>query len=444
LNAISLDTPDREITGSERIHQSCCSAALAHRPTYRCPNGGHVTCRPHLYMDARWRPHCYTCMAELSDFTPDAPLIYERRRATAESSRTAVIVIHALHMCGAARHCLELAQQFHHRGFMVTILSIGGGGHWAHRFLDVADTLIIGSPSDTWPTFIHHLMDADVAFITAHHDPAISWTLDNAPSTIPVYAHFHIEPSSGRATAELLTAAARRCINVFFPSNRTLEQYRTLISQGTHCNLAVLENSVPHGITPQPVRPSRVPYVQRRLGSRRPTSSHLAVISRLDSDKFSIPLFVSALQLVTSKVPRVNITVAGSGEMAADIQSAAQEADLSPFLNFVGFVDDIGRLYQSADAVFVPSHTEAMPYTALESAATGTPCVIPRLGYFADEATAMAHVHVFDPGDYAGAASLIIDALTAPRRRKRHSAPQPRASATWSETVLAAYSLEPR
>jgi glycosyltransferase involved in cell wall biosynthesis len=382
-------------------------------------------------------------MTELSEPTVDEPFIYERRRATIRSGNTAVIVIHALHMCGAARHCLELAQEFYRRGFMVTILAIGGGGHWAHRFLDVADTVIIGSPSDTWMTFTDHLDNAEVAFITAHHDPAISWALANTPSTIPVFAHFHVEPSLDGATADLLAAAARRCASVFFPSNRTLQLYRTLIPQEIHHNLAVLENSLPRGITPSADRSCRIPLIERWQRDRRSASSgHLAVISRLDSDKFSIPLFVRTLELVIRALPGVTVSVAGTGEMAADVQRAAKEAGFTHFLNFLGFVDDIGRIYRSADAVFVPSHTEAMPYTTLESAAVGKPCIIPRLGYFAEDTAVMAHVHVFDPGDHATAASLIVKALSSRRRRRRYMALHSRTYATWSETVFAAYSLE--
>lgn len=444
MNVTSLDAPCRNVRGDNRERQACCSATLDAYPIYHCPSGDHLTCRLHLYMDALFRPHCYTCMAELPESAPDIPLVSRRPRAIVGSRETAVIVIHALHMCGAARHCLELAQELHRDGFLVTILAIGGGGHWAHRFLEIADTVIIGSPSDTWTSFTDHLAEANVAFVTAHHDPAILWALNNAPSSIPVFAHFHIEPSSDASTAELLTTAVNRCVRVLFPSQHTLRQYQALIPQNTHHKLAVLPNSLPRSIAAEVNRLRWRRLIDRWQRGMRSRRSHLAIISRLDNDKFSIPLFVRALKLVVSEQPAVTVTIAGCGEIAADVQLAADEADLSPYLNFLGFVDDIGSLYRSADAVFVPSHTEAMPYTALESAAAGTPCVIPRLGYFADDAGAMAHVHVFDPGDYTTAASLIINALAVPPRRRRHRIPDRRVYDAWSEVVSAAYSLESR
>jgi glycosyltransferase involved in cell wall biosynthesis len=427
--------------GRPGMQKACCAMALTGNLAYRCLIENHLTCSLHLYMDAGWRPHCYTCMTELPYESFRGPLIYRTPRRPGAFRKTVVVVLHALHMCGTARHCLELARELRRKGFSVTILAVGGGGHWAHRFLGAADTLIVAAPSDTWTALFDYINEPDVVFITAHHDPAISWTMTNAPSDVPVFAHFHVEPTASTATASLLSVAVRRCKRILFPSDRTLEQYRALIPAEHHSVLGVLENNLPHDLFPRPAIIETVAALLPPRSKPADSARHLAVISRLDSDKFSIPLFVATLQAVTRIIPQLTVSVAGTGEMQDEVRKAVAEADLCRLLNFLGFVDDISRLYRAADAVFVPSRTEAMPYTALESASARTPCIMPRLGYFADPRTTLPYVLLFDRDDYQSAASLIAGALMQRRSHSPHVSAR-RSCRAWSRAVSAAYYLE--
>lgn len=434
-----LRKPKTDKPGAQRV---CCTMALTSNPAYQCLAENHLTCSLHLYMDAQWRPHCYTCMTELPYRPFHGPLVYRTAAGPSRVLRkTIVVVLHALHMCGTARHCLELSRELRRKGFSVTILAVGGGGHWAHRFLDAADTLIVAAPSDTWINVMNYIDESNVMFITAHHDPAISWAIANAPTNVPVFAHFHVEPMASTATANLLSAAARRCKRILFPSDHTLEQYKALVPIEHHRVFGVLENKLPHDLFLHPTLIDKISACLPPWSKHTASTKHLAIISRLDSDKFSIPLFIGTLQAVIRIIPQLAVSIAGTGEIQNQVREAATRAGLSPLLNFLGFIDDISSLYRAADAVFVPSYTEAMPYTALESASARTPCIMPRLGYFADTRAMLPYVHLFDRDDHQGAADLIVSALTQ-RQSYRPFVPPKRSYRAWARAVSAAYHLE--
>jgi glycosyltransferase involved in cell wall biosynthesis len=165
------------------------------------------------------------------------------------------------------------------------------------------------------------------------------------------------------------------------------------------------------------------------------------VVSRLDPDKFSIPLFIKTMRRLIYTLPNLEIRIAGTGEISSEVRHATSEAGLLRNVRFLGFVDDISGLYEWADAVFVPSYTEAMPYTALESAAFGIPCIIPRVGYFEQLRPGLPHVHAFAPGSHEMAANYIMASLSSDSHYSARDFPAELASTNWTKIVEAAYDL---
>jgi glycosyltransferase involved in cell wall biosynthesis len=165
------------------------------------------------------------------------------------------------------------------------------------------------------------------------------------------------------------------------------------------------------------------------------------VISRLDSDKFSPDLFLRVIACLASQFPSVVVKVAGTGELRAEIERGVRDEGLESHVQFLGFVDDVNAVYQWADVIFVPSYTEAMPYTAVEASAFGVECVLPRIGYFAEEDACLPGTHVFDAENAEQAASLILRSLMTQRDpfRKFSQAVKPD---DWSRVVTEAYDLE--
>lgn len=402
-------------------------------------SAGHRTCILHLYVDAEKGAHCYTCMAE----TFDRPLETVTGRFAGENNgsadqRTVVIVPHALHMCGTARHCLELAREFSDRGFRIAIAAVQGGGHWGHKFLRVANEVILGTPSMTWGDIIDAIGPRGPAFVTAHYDPAIKWALQNVPTSVPTFAHFHTEPvPTSEDLVELLADATRRCRRVFFPSLQTLHKYRELLSAAEHDRLSVMPNALP-----RPMIRSSVAARNLRAECADTPRNRLAVVSRLDPDKFSIPLFIATVRALREAIPSLTVRVAGTGEDDGLVRRASREAGLVEFVNFLGYVEDIVDVYKTSDAVFVSSYTEAMPYTAIEAAAVGVPCVVPSVGYFAPPAPDVPGVGTFEPGDHHGAFKVLRSAvMREPPFDRIGELPLALRHETWSRNVALSYEL---
>jgi glycosyltransferase involved in cell wall biosynthesis len=324
------------------------------------------------------------------------------------------------------------------REFRVAIVAIQGGGHWGHKFLQVADEVILGTPSMTWGNIADVTRVLDPVFVTAHYDPAIMWTLRNVPLYVPTFAHFHTEPTPDSDLIDLLADATQRCRRVFFPSIQTLQQYQELLLAPEPNRLAVIPNVLPQALSETGVAAGSSRRQHRSISQKR-----VAIVSRLDLDKFSIPLFIAAVRALRDLVPSLTIRVAGTGEADGTIRRASLEAGLDEFVDFLGYVDDIVEVYKTSDAVFVPSYTEAMPYTAIEAAALGVPCILPRVGYFADTTQGLPAVATFKPEDHDGAAELLRSAvMREPPFDRIGELPLTLRYEAWSERVALCYELE--
>jgi glycosyltransferase involved in cell wall biosynthesis len=73
------------------------------------------------------------------------------------------------------------------------------------------------------------------------------------------------------------------------------------------------------------------------------------------------------------------LVVAGDGPLAAMLHTLSDRLKLGERVRFLGFVPDVGRLFQAADAVVLSSLWEGMPLTLLEAGAYALPAVATRV-----------------------------------------------------------------
>jgi len=90
------------------------------------------------------------------------------------------------------------------------------------------------------------------------------------------------------------------------------------------------------------------------------------IVGRLSPEKGHIYAF-EALKLLLRKSTDCSLTVAGEGPLKAELLSAVKREGLQANVEFLGFVKDMGGLYRKHDAVLMPSLTEGLPITLLES-----------------------------------------------------------------------------
>lgn len=131
---------------------------------------------------------------------------------------------------------------------------------------------------------------------------------------------------------------------------------------------------------------------------------------RLEYEK-GVQTVLDALRLVEQPV---RFYVAGVGTHSDELRAHVDRAGLSEKVHFVGFIDDaeLQRYYAAADLAVVPSLYEPFGMVALETMASGTPCIAADTGGLRElivhEATGLR----FIPGDPASLAATIDRLLT--------------------------------
>jgi glycosyltransferase involved in cell wall biosynthesis len=78
------------------------------------------------------------------------------------------------------------------------------------------------------------------------------------------------------------------------------------------------------------------------------------------------------------------LAVAGDGSRRGWLEQRALSLGLSPRVQFVGQLDDVGGLLAAADGVILPSRWEGLPLVLLEAMARGRPIVATAVGGVAD------------------------------------------------------------
>ncbi|GAC1417181.1 MAG: glycosyltransferase family 4 protein [Actinomycetota bacterium] len=140
---------------------------------------------------------------------------------------------------------------------------------------------------------------------------------------------------------------------------------------------------------------------------------------RLEYEK-GVQTVLDALPLVAERVP-VRFVVAGVGTHADALQEHVNRNGLDDRVSFLGFVpdDELRLWYAAADLAVVPSLYEPFGMVALETMASGTPCIAADTGGLRElivhEATGLR----FTPGDPASLADAMLRLLTDKRLDKR-------------------------
>ena len=105
-----------------------------------------------------------------------------------------------------------------------------------------------------------------------------------------------------------------------------------------------------------------------------------------------------------------SLVVAGDGTRRGWLEQRALSLGLSPRVQFVGQLDDVGALLAAADGVVLPSRWEGLPLVLLEAMARGRPIVATAVGGVAD-ALADGVTGTLVPPNDVGALSTALEHL---------------------------------
>lgn len=140
---------------------------------------------------------------------------------------------------------------------------------------------------------------------------------------------------------------------------------------------------------------------------------------RLEYEK-GVQTVLDALPIVLKEQP-VRFVVAGVGTHAEALRAHATRLGLDDRVEFLGFIDDdeLRLWYAAADLAVVPSLYEPFGMVALETMASGTPCIAADTGGLRELVVHEATGLRFTPGDPHSLAAMILRLTTDKRLDQR-------------------------
>ncbi len=148
-----------------------------------------------------------------------------------------------------------------------------------------------------------------------------------------------------------------------------------LISQGYRPNNIVV---IPNGITLTRYNEQQAGILRREFGLP-PSSQVVVVFSRLNQMK-GVQYFLDAAAIVARRFPGVRFLVAGDGANKKELEEKAERMGLGPQTVFAGFRCDVREWLPEADVSVLPSLSEGLSNSLLESMASGVPVIGARVG----------------------------------------------------------------
>lgn len=108
-----------------------------------------------------------------------------------------------------------------------------------------------------------------------------------------------------------------------------------------------------------------------------PESGYITVLmpSRLVGDK-GVREFIEAAKILKTKQPHIKLKIAGDIDTKNPSHLTDKEIKAArPYVDFLGFQNDMKPLYEATDIVCLPSYREGLPLALLEAAACARPLI---------------------------------------------------------------------
>jgi len=111
----------------------------------------------------------------------------------------------------------------------------------------------------------------------------------------------------------------------------------------------------------------------------RKDALRLGFFSRLSRQK-DIPLLLETMNKFKKNNVNVSLIIAGDGDEKKDVLEYIQQNDLGGNVKYIGFQNDVKKLFREIDVLVLPTHFECLPMILLEAMCTGTPVIASDVG----------------------------------------------------------------
>lgn len=207
-----------------------------------------------------------------------------------------------------------------------------------------------------------------------------------------LYPNIFAVPVARLAGARVVIASIRDCGDILKPWQRWLQR---VICRWADCVLvnadAIRESLITQGYRPDNIKLIRNAVAQPKVqiadhttGIREelgwPAGAPVVmVLSRLNRMK-GIEYFLDAADVVAAKHPETRFLIVGDGASRRELESRAASLCLAGKIVFTGFRTDVPRLLSEVNLSVLPSLSEGLSNSLLESMAAGVPVVATRVG----------------------------------------------------------------
>ena len=206
--------------------------------------------------------------------------------------------------------------------------------------------------SETKPDIIHA------------HDMRAGFYVSLACGKIPFVSHVHNNnfDSRGLSLKSLLFYhAAKKAKHIFWVSNSSYEGYK--FHDRFKDKSSVLYNVI-----------DKAALIKKMKTDSSEYDFDIAYVGRLTEQKDPIRL-MNVFADIIKAMPDVKIAVAGTGDMAEQTKSFAEQLKIIDNVKFLGFMSNPYKLLYSSKLVIMTSKWEGTPMCALEAMALGVPIV---------------------------------------------------------------------
>lgn len=195
---------------------------------------------------------------------------------------------------------------------------------------------------------------------------------------------------------------------------------------------------VPNGAElPSPEREEPIARRWRERFLATPIKPLWVIAGRVEEQKGHDVLLEALVQVMKSGL-EFTLVVAGEGSRRSWLEQQAISLGLSPRVQFVGQVDEVGGLLAAADAVLLPSRWEGLPLVLLEAMVRARPVIASAVGGVPDVIEPGVHGTLVPPGDVAALAAALEHVHRKPDqawRMGRSAAQRVRDHYTWQAVV---------
>ena len=291
--------------------------------------------------------------------------------------RSVVLVAHGAEWGGTERHVADLAAGLRAEGTEVHVV-LSADGPVARRFRDREIATAIVSRTANLPSYLLRMTGAlrrlrpRLVHLHSGRWPALAARSAGVPCVLETRHGLERDSPGDRRKPSLLEEfrgdVSSRWIDGTIAVCRS--DAREIRLAGGRAKVYC----VPNGVVPPPADPR--PQPARGAEGAEAGALRLGFLGRLTRQKGLEFLF----KALAREGRPWRLEIAGTGEGEAPLRGLAARLGLTDRVDFLGFVDEPGRVFASWDLVVIPSLWEGLPYAALEALAAGRPLLATRVG----------------------------------------------------------------